>query len=401
MWVRPYAKTSPNSSPLYTSLQNFTLNISTPGTNDGALYIKNKFYFAQTDAQSQSLWTPSGSVEFKKWNHVVLTAQHGGVPNAVNKFLTSSLSLYVNGVKMSAQSSSRHMGFAVRSNGNPLPPMIGRDRLPDGSDRYANMDLSQMKIYYNKALTQTEILDLYNDTRARYDPPALTSMKILASLSPIDAGAITYSMNLYFSDVGITAPSYSISDLQDNTYTGADLNPNVHDVVYIANNGVGVGNAALANNLKTYMQNGGGVVFAPYIGGGDTYNPGGSAFDAALLPYTNKNASVVNSLTPKSLVVNDATHPIISASGVSTGDFVGQTNVYIGFQESELRPEATLLLSQYYSANTPWLTVQTYASASRVAYHNYYFPQAQNPGLAAIQTKRVLVHSLRWAARVI
>ncbi len=231
--------------------------------------------------------------------------------------------------------------------------------------------------------------------------PTLTSMKILASLSPIDAGAITYSMNLYFSDVGITAPSYSISDLQDGTYTGADLDPNVHDVVYIANNGNGVGSAALANNLKTYMQNGGGVVFAPSVGGGDAYNPGGSAFDAALLPYTNKNATIVGSLTPKSLVVDDATHPIISASGVVTGEFVGQTNTYVGFQASELRPGATLVLSQYYSANTPWVTVHTYGGVSRVAYHNYYFPQAQNPGLAAIQTKRVLVHTLRWAAGII
>lgn len=232
-------------------------------------------------------------------------------------------------------------------------------------------------------------------------PPALTSMKILSSLSPANAAQLEFSFGIYFSDVGITAPSYSTSDLQGNTYTGADLDPNVYDVVYIANNGLGVGDSALANNLKAYMQAGGGVVFAPYIGGGDTYNPGGSAFDAALLPYTNKAANVVNDLNPKTLVVNDATHPIISASAISTGDFVGQTNVYIGFQDSELRPGATLLCSQFYSTNTHWLAVHNYAGVSRVAFHNYYFPQAQNPYSTAIQTKRILVHSLRWAAGII
>lgn len=233
-------------------------------------------------------------------------------------------------------------------------------------------------------------------------PPALTSMKILASLSPTDGPAIEFSFGVYFSDVGIAAPTYSTSDLQNNTYTGADLDPNVYDVVYIANNGIGVGNTALADNLKAYMQAGGGVVFGAYIGGGDTYNPGGSAFDAALLPYTNKSAPVSNDfLQSRTLVVDNAAHPIISASAVSTGDIVGQTNTYVNFQNSELRSGATLLCSQFWSANTHWLAVHTYAGVSRVAYHNYYFPQAQNPFGAAITTKKLLVHSLRWAAGII
>jgi hypothetical protein len=400
MWVRPYRKTTPNFSPLYSSLQNFSLNISTPGTNDGALFVRNKFFTAQTNAQSQSLWTPSGSVTFNQWNHIVLTAAHSGAPNALNKYLTSSLSLYVNGVKMSAQSSSQHMGFAVRSNNNPLPPMIGRDRLIEGGDVYANMDLSQMKIYYNKTLEPTEVLELYDNTKARYIPPALTSMKVLFPMDEFFGPANVASIvTQYFTDSGYSAPTLDVSNLTGSNYTGADLDPNVYQAVYIqstaANN---VGNdPLLANNLKTYIENGGGVLFGPYIGAGDTYNPGGSAFDENLLPYNTKNTTLAPGGFLRNITVNNQ-HPIINASAVVTGDSTGDSGQFVSYTSANVRPAATLIASLS-GSNITYLAAQNYG-AGRVAHFNYSL-LAANPGLARIANKKLFANSLRWAAKVI
>jgi hypothetical protein len=235
-------------------------------------------------------------------------------------------------------------------------------------------------------------------------PPALTSMKIITNFRPgIDEAGVRFDMNAYFSAVGITAPSISVTNM-NIPYTGADLDPSIYDVVLIAPTGfTSPGEPALSNNLKTYMQNGGGVMFNLYVGTGDAGNPGGAGFDAALLPFTNKNVPAEISATNKLLRVDDATHPIITSSAVSTGDSLGQSSAYVPFQFSEVRSGATVLCSQNADSvpYVPWVTVHTYAGVSRCVYHNYFFPQAQNVFSTPIQTKRLVVHSLRWAAGVI
>jgi len=246
MWVRPYRKTTPNFSPLYSSLQNFSLNVSTPGTNDGALFVRNKFFSAQTNAQSQSLWTPSGSVTFNQWNHIVLTAAHSGVPNAVNKYLTSSLSLYVNGVQKSAQSSSRHIGIALLSNGNVQPPMIGRDRLIEGGDVYANMDLSQMKIYYNKTLEPTEVLELYDNTKERYGYIPYNSSSIVIDPATYDNGGLVYNTGLATTPVTGTLNGFVqyTSSIAGGVFNFTRPNINTPNTNYIEFNSYNFGNEA-------------------------------------------------------------------------------------------------------------------------------------------------------------
>jgi hypothetical protein len=258
--------------------------------------------------------------------------------------------------------------------------------------------------YYLGSNTVSEV---YFGSTKVWPPTAnntLTSMKIITNFRVgISEAGVRFHMNTCFSEVGITAPSISVTNM-NIPYTGADLDPSIYDVVLIAPTGFHPpGEPALSDNLKTYMQNGGGVMFNPYVGTGDAGNPGGAGFDAALLPFTNKNVPAETSGTNKILRVDDATHPIITSSAVSTGDFLAQSSVYVPFQFSEVRSGATVLCSQNADSvpYVPWVTVHTYAGVSRCVYHNYFFPQAQNVFSIPIETKRLIVHSLRWAAGVI
>jgi hypothetical protein len=95
--------------------------------------------------------------------------------------------------------------------------------------------------------------------------------------------------------LGYPAPNIVTTDLTGNTYTGADLDPAFDDIVIVHTAGTAPGASGaqeLDDNLKTYLNNGGKILWTNYF----PNNPPGalgdtSSFDYAMTPFT---ASVNN-----------------------------------------------------------------------------------------------------------
>ena len=412
IWVKPYLKTgsingmtTKGCSPIFGSPSYFTLAIGNPDANDGSLYLWNRPN--NSGNITQSAVTSQNVVTYNDWNHIIMTVQGQGSTILLSN-PTASINLYVNGqqVAINSGSLSHPMGAVFKYNNQYLGFRVGKGLVTTGSTatpatHWGLMDTSIIRMY-NKVLTANDVLDLYDNTKARYIPPALTSMKVLMPMDEFFGPAnVTSVVTQYFTDAGYPTPTLDISNLTGSNYTGADLDPNVYQAVYIQNTAPGqVGNdPLLANNLKTYIENGGGVLFGPYIGAGDTYNPGGSAFDENLLPYNTKNTTLAGGGFLRHITVNNQ-HPIISASAIVSGDSIGERTQVISYTSANVRPAATLIASFSGSSNITYLAAQTYSGSGRVVHFNYSLLTA-NPGLAAIANKKLFANSLRWAANVI
>jgi hypothetical protein len=364
------------------------MGISSLKTNDGAMIL----YQRTTSPLYPIAKTAANVIDWNKWNHLVYTFQRNAS--------STSITMYKNGV---SQSLVTNDFTSVVLDNTSLTPGVGRGG-HSGSvgDNIAGgfYDLSTFA-GYNKVLSAADVQTLYNNTKARYNN-TLTSLKVIFAGSPVITDSLVeYTMNQVFIQTGYQSPpTLNITDLWlTSSYDGSDLDVNAYDAVFITTNTNGSGSSALATNLKNYMLAGGGVVFNPGVGSSDLLNPGGSNFDAALLPFNTKTAGEVVDLNPQTITVESNSHPINIATGTGSY-FVGSFSPWVGYDTGSLRPGATLIASMYYSTTRPYASAHEYAGVSRCAHLNYYLI-GYNVLSSPMLHKKILANSLRWASRVI
>jgi hypothetical protein len=210
--------------------------------------------------------------------------------------------------------------------------------------------------------------------------PLVNSIKILGDSF---SGQFRNSISGAFAELGYVVPNIT-SETISNTYTGTELSASAFSVVIVYTDGSQTGATSFANNLKNYMTNGGKVIFSTFVGTGDTLNPGGTAFDVALLPFTTKTAGQ-GSFPISTVTINSVGHPIMN--GIANGDTIG-SNFFTSFTSAQVRAGATLVASL---GTVAFIATHTYAG-SRCVYHNLYYA---NQTLTA-NLKKTWVNSILW-----
>jgi hypothetical protein len=224
------------------------------------------------------------------------------------------------------------------------------------------------------------VSEIYFGNSKVWPAPIVNSIKILGDSW---SGQFRNSISGAFAELGYVVPNIT-SEMISNTYTGTELSASAFNVVIVYTEFSQTGATSFANNLKNYMTNGGKVIFSTFVGTGDSLNPGGTAFDAALLPFTTKAAGQGSFPIP-TVTINSVGHPIMN--GITNGATIG-SNFFTNFTSGQVRAGATLVASL---GSLPFIATHTYAG-SRCVYHNlYYANQTLTTNL-----KKTWVNSILW-----
>jgi hypothetical protein len=168
-----------------------------------------------------------------------------------------------------------------------------------------------------------------------------------------------------------------------------------------------VGAPELAGNLKTFMDNGGKVMWTAYM---PSHAPGGSAFDYSITPYISSGGSSGGQSAGSgfaTLIAESAGHPILN--GVTNGASLAVNNNAGGnFCKTTLnvRPGATTIASVGNPAtttNSNRLTLVTtmWYSGSRTSYHNNGTLEVFTSANTTAAAKRVFTNTVLWTAGMI
>jgi hypothetical protein len=207
--------------------------------------------------------------------------------------------------------------------------------------------------------------------------------------------------------LGYPAPNIVTTNLTGNTYTGADLDPAIDDIVIVctaftANSNVGA--PELADNLKTYLNNGGKILWTNYF---PSNPPGGTsgAFDYAITPFTSSAANPF--VGPGGGTIGNIYFEVSSSHPILNG-VTPNTNLAINLNSgvnnlrtiSNTRPGATTIIS--FNSNvtrTPLVQTMTYAG-NRVSMYNN---STLSGGFSNSTTnaRRIISNTILWTAGMI
>jgi hypothetical protein len=218
--------------------------------------------------------------------------------------------------------------------------------------------------------------------------------------------------------LGYPAPNVVTSSLIGNTYTGADLDPAFDDIVIVAPGawsqptGSNVGATELANNIKTYLNNGGKVMWTTYFSSHPLGGPSG-LFDFAMTPYSASGASTGNQVagTPGNIIFESegVGHPITNGVTANT-NLSADLNAGFNFIRTNrnIRSGVNTIMSLGNPANTSnsnrtsLVSVMTYAG-NRVSMYNCStgaletFTSANTNPVA----RRIFANTVLWTAGMI
>jgi hypothetical protein len=155
-WIRPYTKkvdgnttlTGPQINPIFSMYSTWTLGISSVSTNDASMIV------CQNNNQSAS--TAPNVVDFNQWNHLVYAIQRNFGSNV------TTFTMYKNGVQQPITKNNFAGNLSVVSNTPYISPAVVNSGLIFGL-----YDISQYR-FYNKVLDASEVVSLFQATRARY-----------------------------------------------------------------------------------------------------------------------------------------------------------------------------------------------------------------------------------------
>lgn len=160
IWVRPYTKKAdgntylagPDSTPLFSMYNQWYFGISNVNSNDASMVV------VQANAGSTlstivSASTAPNAVDFNAWNHLVYTFRRN--PGNVTTF-----TMYKNGVPQSIPKNNFTGGLT-----NSGQPFLSAGWIT--TLEFGLFDVSQWR-FYNKVLDASEVLSLFQATRARY-----------------------------------------------------------------------------------------------------------------------------------------------------------------------------------------------------------------------------------------
>jgi hypothetical protein len=154
-WIRPYTKkvdgnttlTGPQINPIFSMYSTWTLGINSVGTNDASMIVYQ--------SNNQSASTAPNVVDFNQWNHLVYCFQR-------NSNNTTTFTMYKNGVQQPVTKNN----FVGNLNPVTNTPYIS-PAMVNSSLVFGLYDISQYR-FYNKVLDASEVLSLFQATRARY-----------------------------------------------------------------------------------------------------------------------------------------------------------------------------------------------------------------------------------------
>jgi hypothetical protein len=207
--------------------------------------------------------------------------------------------------------------------------------------------------------------------------------------------------------LGYTAPNIVTTDLTGNTYTGADLDPALDDIVIVyTSNGtnVSVGAPELADNLKTYLNNGGKILWTNYF---PSNPPGGTsgAFDYAITPFTSSAANT--NVGPAGGTIGNiyfevpSSHPILNGVTPNTNLAIN-LNSGINFLKTvnNTRPDATPIISFNSNINRVALVQTMTYAGNRVSMYNN---STLSGGFSNSTTnaRRIISNTILWTAGMI
>jgi hypothetical protein len=205
--------------------------------------------------------------------------------------------------------------------------------------------------------------------------------------------------------LGYPAPNIVTTDLTGNTYTGADLDPAFDDIVIVYTPSSGnVGAPELADNLKTYLNNGGKILWTNYF---PSNPPGGAsgAFDYAITPFTSSAANT--NVGPAGGTIGNiyfevpSSHPILNGVTPNTNLAIN-LNSGINFLKTvnNTRPDATPIISFNSNINRVALVQTMTYAGNRVSMYNN---STLSGGFSNSTTnaRRIISNTILWTAGMI
>lgn len=159
-WIRPYNKKAdgntwligPGHNEIFGNYGAWDFGINSANVNDGRMNVMHR---SPITSLVQSSSTAPNTVDIGQWNHLVYTLQR-------NSDTTTTFTMYKNGVLQPIVSSnSTANGFSTNANS-----IFGVNSIL-GNNRFGLYDMSQFR-FYNKVLDASEVVALFQATRARY-----------------------------------------------------------------------------------------------------------------------------------------------------------------------------------------------------------------------------------------
>jgi hypothetical protein len=204
------------------------------------------------------------------------------------------------------------------------------------------------------------------------------------------------------------------SSLAGNTYTGADLDPAYDDIVIVAPGAYNqptsssVGAPELADNIKTYLNNGGKVMWVNSFTSHPLGGPSGS-FDYAMTPYSASGGTsgVQGFGTPGNIIFEVASHPIQNGVTANTNLTANLNSSYnIIRTRLNTRPGATPIISLGNPASITTsnrlalVQIMTYSGNRVSMFNNFAFEQLTSTNVNPV-TRRIVSNTILWTAGMI